>query len=201
MICYVTCPACQFTLTIDEGQMGKKHVCPRCGASFLAGASQALSAAPPAAASSAPLPPSTPIGAKERLGQAAARGQTPVGATPLARAEETIRYTCPRCKKPLEDPANEAGAKKPCPHCGQRVQVPTPGPASAFELFLPPEQETSLPQAIPLPDAPTRRERCLECGRDVRGWAKVFTCPDCGSVFCCSVCIRNHGYHAHDRRR
>jgi hypothetical protein len=46
-----------------------------------------------------------------------------------------------------------------------------------------------------------RRERCLECGRDVTNWERVFSCPDCGSVFCSSLCIREHHDHAHGARR
>jgi S1-C subfamily serine protease len=35
-----------------------------------------------------------------------------------------ISFTCPRCKKLLEEPEDKAGSKFPCPGCGQRLQVP-----------------------------------------------------------------------------
>ena len=45
-----------------------------------------------------------------------------------------IRYRCPRCQKPLTAQDNEAGAKKNCPHCEQRVQIPVPPPPNKTML-------------------------------------------------------------------
>jgi len=172
-------------MTVDESQMGKRQACPRCKAVFLAGASQ------PMAADLKPVEDDIPH------------------AQVLEDTGAAIRYSCPRCKKPLEDAASEAGVKKPCPHCGQRVQVPAaksvpPLPsapvypaASAVAEVIP----QGIPVGIPSPEAPTRKQRCLECGRDLRGFAKTLTCPACGSVFCSSLCIRDHDAYAHDRRR
>src|SRR4051794_34939084 len=39
-----------------------------------------------------------------------------------------IRFACPKCKAVLECPDDEAGSKMGCPHCGQRLQIPTPPP-------------------------------------------------------------------------
>ncbi|MFO0970481.1 MAG: hypothetical protein U0793_33465 [Gemmataceae bacterium] len=182
MISYVNCPACHNTVKVEEGQMGKRLTCPRCNSPFLA--SQPAGAAVPA-------------------------GATPLNKTMLGEIEPPIHYSCPRCKKPLEDPASEAGTKKPCPHCGQRVQVPAAAPAAApaplnktmLGQTEPGQTEPELPLAKAVPDAPARQERCLECGRDVTGWENLFTCPDCGSTFCSSGCIRNHRYHAHEPPR
>jgi DNA-directed RNA polymerase subunit RPC12/RpoP len=46
-------------------------------------------------------------------------------------AQPPIKYNCPRCKAPLESPASEALMKKPCPKCGQRLQVPAAPPPPA----------------------------------------------------------------------
>jgi hypothetical protein len=45
--------------------------------------------------------------------------------------------------------------------------------------------------------APAGREACLECGLDITGRQRVQTCPDCGSLFCSAMCIREHRRHAH----
>lgn len=37
-----------------------------------------------------------------------------------------IRYRCPRCKKSLTAEESEAGTKKNCPYCEQRVLIPVP---------------------------------------------------------------------------
>jgi len=37
-----------------------------------------------------------------------------------------FRYLCPRCKKSMSAQDGEAGSKLDCPHCGQRILVPTP---------------------------------------------------------------------------
>jgi DNA-directed RNA polymerase subunit RPC12/RpoP len=182
MVSYVVCPTCHHNLAVEEGQMGRRHTCPRCGSPFLAGASAPLPGDAP--------PPSAPA---------------PLNKTMLGEVGPPIRYTCPRCKKPLEDPASEAGTKKPCPYCSQRVQVPhAPAPAAGLnKTMLGQDEDSSLPQAAPLQSAalaPSRRDRCLECGRDISGWDNTFTCPDCGSVFCSSLCIREHRHHAHERR-
>jgi DNA-directed RNA polymerase subunit RPC12/RpoP len=114
MFAVVTCPACQYKFSIPEGDMGKRHVCPNCRSPFIAGKSTAEAVATTAAA-----PPSTAAGpsyAKTMLGETA----------------PPIKYNCPRCKAPLEAPASEGGTKKPCPACGQRLQVPAaPAPAAA----------------------------------------------------------------------
>ncbi len=65
---------------------------------------------PPALGSKPPQPP---------------RSKAPATATQRAgKAPSWIKYNCPSCKKPLESSASEAGFKKPCPACGQRIQIP-----------------------------------------------------------------------------
>jgi DNA-directed RNA polymerase subunit RPC12/RpoP len=113
MFARVTCPACQYKLSIPEGDMGRRHVCPNCQSPFFAGKSVADGdpAAPPSAAA-----------------QAAAASQGGYAKTLLGEMAPPIKFNCPRCKAPLEAPASEAGTKKPCPSCGQRLQVPAPPP-------------------------------------------------------------------------
>jgi DNA-directed RNA polymerase subunit RPC12/RpoP len=195
MLHYVTCPTCQNKLAIPEGQVGKRHTCPQCQALFVAGKSE------PA------IPPSAPPPEPSMLaGAGAPPSPAPAGLnkTMLGETEPPIRYSCPRCKKPLEDPASEAGNKKPCPYCGQRIQVPVPAPgANKTMLGQETPTATAAPPQIPYaqPGTAAGQHRCLECGRDVSGWDKLFTCQDCGSLFCSSLCIREHRYHAHERRR
>jgi DNA-directed RNA polymerase subunit RPC12/RpoP len=107
MFASITCPACRHKFTIPEGAMGKSHTCPNCHSPFLAGKS--------VAAGDVPM--------KFEPAPAAAINKTMLGET-----EPPIRYNCPRCKKPLESPAIEAGTKKPCPACGGRLQVPAAPP-------------------------------------------------------------------------
>jgi DNA-directed RNA polymerase subunit RPC12/RpoP len=104
----VHCPTCRHKFTIPEGAMGNRLTCPNCHAPFLAGKS---------------------------VGEAdvAVRTQPQAAAlnrTMLAETAPPITYNCPRCKKPLESPAIEAGTKKHCPGCGQRLQVPAAPPAA-----------------------------------------------------------------------
>lgn len=178
MMSFVTCPTCQHTLKIEEGQMGRRHTCPSCNSPFLAGASHGAGA-PPAAS-------------------------PPINKTMLGEIEPPIRYNCPRCKKALEDPASEAGTKKPCPYCGQRVQVPVAKAVAPLNKTMLGQAEADAPSTSNVPTAKSlpeaRLERCLECGRDVTNWTNILTCQDCGSIFCSSGCIREHRYHAHERR-
>ncbi len=112
MFASITCPACRHKYTIPEGQMGSRQNCPNCRTPFLAGKSVSEGAA----AADVPM----------KYEPAAAPG---INKTMLGETEPPIRYNCPRCKKPLESPAIEAGTKKPCPSCGQRLQVPAAPPA------------------------------------------------------------------------
>jgi DNA-directed RNA polymerase subunit RPC12/RpoP len=110
MFTLVTCPTCQHKFTVAEAAMGKRQCCPSCQSPFLAGKSVGEADAP------IPMryePAAPPAFNKTMLGETA----------------PPVKYNCPRCKKPLESPAIEAGTKKPCPSCGQRLQVPAAPPA------------------------------------------------------------------------
>src|ERR1022692_3161640 len=109
MFAVITCPACQHKFTVPEAAMGKRQTCPNCHSPFLAGKSVAEGEVP------------------MKLQAAAV---APINKTMLGETEPPIRYNCPRCKKPLESPAIEAGTKKPCPACGGRLQVPAATPAA-----------------------------------------------------------------------
>jgi DNA-directed RNA polymerase subunit RPC12/RpoP len=111
MFASITCPACRHKFTIPEGAMGSRQTCPNCQSPFLAGKSVAETADVPMKFE----PAAAPALNKTMLGETA----------------PPIRYNCPRCKKPLESPAGEALTKKPCPACGQRLQVPAAPPPAA----------------------------------------------------------------------
>jgi Zn finger protein HypA/HybF involved in hydrogenase expression len=116
MFSRISCPSCQYKFTIPEGDMGKRHVCPNCQSPFFAGKSVADGSAVPM---------------KREASADAGFNKTMLG--DAAVAAPPIKYNCPRCKTPLESPAAEGGTKKPCPSCGQRLQVPNapPPPAAA----------------------------------------------------------------------
>jgi DNA-directed RNA polymerase subunit RPC12/RpoP len=138
MLTLITCPTCHHKFSIPEGNMGQRRTCPNCQSIFVAGKSEAESTG-----RSNGLPRR---GLLERAGNGvAATAAPPIDRTMLAEVTQTIRYNCPRCKKPLESPANEAGTKKPCPHCGGRLQVPAlpPGPA------IDPLNKTLLAESVP----------------------------------------------------
>jgi DNA-directed RNA polymerase subunit RPC12/RpoP len=116
MFTLITCPTCSHKFTVPEAAMGKRHSCPHCQALFTAGKSVA----------DAP--------AEISMKQQAPAGDVPFNKTMLgetAPPAPPIKYNCPRCKKPLESPAIEAGTKKPCPFCGGRLQVPQAPPPSS----------------------------------------------------------------------
>src|SRR5437660_12808483 len=103
MLARISCPACQNQFTIPEGEMGTRQVCGKCHSPFIAGTSMA---GPPAA------------------GNAPSEGAPGYNKTMLGNTAPTIKFNCPRCQAPLEAMSIEAGTKKPCPSCGQRLQVP-----------------------------------------------------------------------------
>ncbi len=56
-----------------------------------------------------------------------------------------IRYRCPKCKKSLTAEESDAGTKKNCPHCEQRVKIPVPPPPNKTMLgALEPPTKTVL---------------------------------------------------------
>jgi DNA-directed RNA polymerase subunit RPC12/RpoP len=144
MLTLITCPTCHHKFSIPEGNMGQRRTCPNCQSIFVAGKSEAESTG-----RSNGLPRR---GLLERAGDdgVTATAAPPIDRTMLAEVAQTIRYNCPRCKKPLESPANEAGTKKPCPHCGGRLQVPAlpPGPV------VDPLNKTLLAESMPQQAAP-----------------------------------------------
>jgi DNA-directed RNA polymerase subunit RPC12/RpoP len=84
---------------------------------------------------------------------APAAAQPDLNKTLLAEQSSTappIKYNCPKCKKPFESPASEAGTKKNCPDCGQRFQIPA-APSGTPELnkTLLATTESQAPAAAP----------------------------------------------------
>jgi lipopolysaccharide-induced tumor necrosis factor-alpha factor len=123
-----------------------------------------------------------------------------------------------------------AGQKLNCPGCGQRLQIPQPPvlPQNKTMLAVPESNAASQtaanapspavhPPPMPTPGAvrqepieiievvhesPQRRvEHCLECGRNMADRAAPLVCPDCGSAFCSSGCLRDHRRYAHGKRK
>lgn len=122
MLTLITCPTCHHKFTIPEDGMGQRRTCPNCESIFLAGKS--------VAESNGRINGSSRRGLLERAAGDDRSPRPPIDQTMLGEVAPPIRYNCPRCKKPLESPASEAGTKKPCPSCGGRLQVPAaPSPA------------------------------------------------------------------------
>ncbi len=144
MFASTTCPACRHKYAIPEGSMGKRQICPNCQSPFVAGKSvpEANGGAKSPPSTSPPAPPPGPVG---------------INKTMLGETEPPVHYNCPRCKAPLESPAIEAGTKKPCPKCGQRLQIPAPPPPPAVpglnKTMLAPEATSSAPTAFHAPPA------------------------------------------------
>lgn len=165
MFARVSCPACKYQFSIPEGSMAKRHVCPNCQSPFIAGKSAAE-----AAAATAPQAAAQPAYAKTMLGE----------------VEPPIKYNCPRCQAALEAPVSEAATKKPCPACGQRVQVPNPPPNRALaatpargldKTMLATDERATPPQ-------PPIKYNCPNCKKPLEAPASEGgvkkNCPACG---------------------
>ncbi len=95
------CPRCQAPLEAASIEAGTKKNCPNCTQRHQV----------PAQATAAP-PPSPLL------------NRTMLASDESAAAKPPIKYNCPKCKKPLEAPAELAGTKRNCPFCDQRLQIP-----------------------------------------------------------------------------
>jgi DNA-directed RNA polymerase subunit M/transcription elongation factor TFIIS len=84
-----------------------------------------------------------------------------------------IRCFCPSCSHMLEVPDSEAGTKRPCDLCGQRLQVPTsPRNKTVLAGLTPPE-----PEPVPVLELAESR-----AGRPRRRRRRSFRCPHCGAT-------------------
>lgn len=166
MFARVSCPACKYQFSIPEGEMARRHVCPNCQSPFIAGKSVAEAAA--ATATSAAAQPGG------------------YAKTMLGEAEPPIKYNCPRCKAALEAPVSEAGTKKPCPACGQRLQVPNPppnravaaAPARGLDKTMLATDERAAPPQPPIKYNCPNCKKPLEAPASEGGDKK--NCPACG---------------------
>ncbi len=164
MITQVSCPACQFKSSIPEGDMGKRQVCSNCKSPFIAGASV----------------PESRLGRNSPPGAAPAYQQTM-----LAGTAPPIKFNCPRCQAPLEAPSIEAGTKKPCSACGQRLQVPAAPPPPVAAAPPPPNlNKTMLTSDASVPAAAPIKYNCPACKKPLESPAsEALTkkpCPACG---------------------
>jgi hypothetical protein len=197
MFMSVTCPACGEKGRVPESAFGQEVMCPKCGGPV-------------------------PCGPTDR--QPLVRAASPVAAAESGPGE-SIRYSCPRCKRSLESPVSFAGQKLNCPGCNQRLQIPqpsTPAPPPINKTVLATEEQAGAPSPPAPPAAvrpldtlavveeapakresgrPARRENCLECGANLSDRDRVQTCSDCGATFCSAGCYREHRYYAHSRRK
>jgi DNA-directed RNA polymerase subunit RPC12/RpoP len=166
MFMNVTCPECGKKRRVPERAFGQQINCPTCSALI------------PCDPVSPPAPETGPTSA----------GRPPAVAAPQVRlAEEqsaaSIRYSCPRCHKPLESPAQAAGQKVNCPNCGQRLQTPQPShPLASVPVRVvasppappappPPVKQGPIPAVVKVsawePASPARRKHCLGYRADV----------------------------------
>ena len=134
--------------------MGKRQICPNCKSPFLAGRSAS----------------DDEVALKFEPGQQGFGAG--VNKTMLGETAPPILYNCPKCKKALESPAIEAGTKKPCPACGQRLQVPAAPPTPALNKTMLGETEPPIRYNCPTCKKP------LESPAIEAGTKKP--CPACG---------------------
>jgi DNA-directed RNA polymerase subunit RPC12/RpoP len=152
-----TCPTCQTKISIPEEKVGRRYICPHCQSPFVAGKSAAVADAPPDPSAS-------------------------YNKTMLTESKPPIKFPCPRCKTPLEMPAEEAGRKRPCPACGQRLLVPdtAPAPAPAAPAGLNKTMLVDENQPVP----PPIRYNCPNCKKPLESPASEAgtkkPCPSCG---------------------
>lgn len=166
MLSNVTCPTCKHKFPIPEGNMGQRLICPNCQSPFFAG----KSVASPTLSGASPSPAIQPAYEKTMLGE----------------TSPPIKYHCPRCQAPLEAPASEAGTKKLCPACSQKLQVPNPpkpapapapAPNGLNKTMLASDESSAAPGAPPI------KYNCPNCKKPLEAPAsqagtKQF-CPAC----------------------
>lgn len=166
MFAKIMCPGCKYQFSIPEGDMGKRQVCPNCRSPFIAGKSETEGAV----ASVFSAPPT------------ASGAQPAFAKTMLGETGPAIKYNCPRCKAALESPVSEAGIKKPCPACGQRLQVPNPPPSAPAPAGGPNLNKTML--AGDERAQPPIKYNCPNCKKPLEAAAieagTKKNCPSCG---------------------
>lgn len=100
-----------------------------------------------------------------------------------------IHFECPRCKVALESPDDKAGAKRNCPQCGQRLQIPPPPPPTnktilAKPLPAPPHSRPASPppsvRQVRVDDCPACRRPMTVPESHLGRWVE---CPHCGTGF------------------
>jgi len=163
MLARISCPACQNQFSIPEGEMGTRQVCGKCHSPFIAGKA---------------------ITEPQGAGNPTSGSAPPYNKTMLGDTAPAIKYNCPRCQAPLEALSIEAGTKKSCPACSQRIQVPAAPPPAA--PAPPPSllNKTMLTSEERWPAAPPIKYNCPSCRKPLESPASEGgvkkPCPACG---------------------
>ena len=162
MLAQIACPTCQSKMSIPEGEMGQRHVCPHCQTPFFAGKSV-----------SGPMVSGRPLAEPDPSFQKTMLGDT----------APAIKFNCPRCQAAQEAPSIEAGTKKPCSACGQRLQVPA-APPTAATAPQPNLNKTMMASDARVPAAPPIKYNCPSCKKPLESPASEAgikkPCPACG---------------------
>lgn len=117
----VSCTACQHQINVPE--LGKRYTCPNCQSPFVA---------------TKPNDGAVAAGTPKRPA---------LNKTMLGETDTPIYFSCPHCKKSIEASSIEAGSKKACPGCGQRV--PVPSSSTSGEMKAVPSETSAARQELP----------------------------------------------------
>lgn len=162
----VICGKCGHFIEAPDGADGMQARCPKClGCIVVPG-----------------QVPNTPSGKTVLVTAGGSAEAAP--ATPQALGPVTFRFYCPTCRGAVDAARNAVGQKMPCPHCGQRLQVPQlpPNKTVLGSLTRPVDALPAIkpaPAALSPPTPPADDYAPQRHGyRRWRGGA----CPCCGSA-------------------
>jgi uncharacterized protein DUF4177 len=88
----------------------------------------------------------------------------------------TIRFKCPHCKDPIEEPVEMLGQLMDCPSCGQTVEVQKAS-------IKPPLDAPSHPRGVPklkLPMPPHKARKAIKKGKEYKVLTQQNQCFDQG---------------------
>ncbi len=139
------CPRCQKPIKVPASEAGTKQNCPSC--------SQRLQVpvAPPSSAQKSGFDKT--MLASDGVSSPPPGRDPSLNKTMLTETAPPICFDCPRCKKPLEVPSHEAGTKRPCPSCGQRLQVPAKSTKAATAAGIQTQPAPNMPFGSTVPSS------------------------------------------------